>query len=244
MENVSIFAALIAGIFSFISPCVLPLVPAYLSFISGVSIGDLKSGEDRWKNTKSVLLSSIVFVLGFSVVFVALGASATTLGQFLLEKFTLFTKIAGVIIIILGLHFIGVFRIKWLNMEKRFYMQTKNVGLMSAFVIGFAFAFGWTPCIGPILATILFLAAQQESVNQGIFLLALYSMGLGIPFIVTGLVFNTFIGIFAWIKRNFRKIEIVSGLFLIFVGVLIIFDYFSFISSYFSRWFPFLTTVG
>ncbi len=220
-ENISLFAAFTAGIISFVSPCVLPLIPAYLSFISGVSVEEMKSRDRKSEVLKKVSMNTILFILGFSCVFVALGASATFIGDFLLSKLALFNKIAGVIIILLGLHLLGVFRIRFLNYEKRFHTRSRQLGLFGSFLVGLAFAFGWTPCIGPILAGILLLASNQDTVTQGVVLLSSYSLGLGIPFFVTAVSFHTFISVFGWIKRYFRTVEIISGLFLILIGFLI-----------------------
>jgi len=240
MGEVTFLAAFAGGVISFVSPCVLPLVPAYISFISGVSVDELRGVGQRAKILKQVTLNSIAFVLGFSVVFVLLGASATFVGQFLLSKLAVISKIAGVIIVIFGLHMTGLFRIRFLHYEKRFHTESKPVGLLGSFVIGLAFAFGWTPCIGPILAGILLLAGSQETVFQGIGLLATYSLGLGLPFLITGISINSFLGLFHRIKRHFRVIEIISGTFLIVVGVLIFTNYLSIVSSLLMRWFPWL----
>ena len=240
MEQVTIFMAFFAGIMSFLSPCVLPLVPAYLSFISGVSLDDLKGASNRSQILKKVSVNSIAFILGFSVIFILLGASATVIGQFLQQKMTIIIKVAGVIIILFGLHMIGIYRIKFLNYEKRFHSQSKPVGVIGSFVIGLAFAFGWTPCIGPILAGILLLASSQETIFHGISLLIAYSLGLGVPLFITGIGLNYFLSLFDQIKRHFRIIELVSGCFLIIVGVLIFTNYFSFLSGLLMQWFPWL----
>jgi len=240
VENVSLLAAFTAGIISFISPCVLPLIPGYLSFISGVSVEEMKSGDKKSEALKKVSLNTLLFVLGFSCVFIAMGASATFVGEFLLSKLSLLNKVAGAIIILLGLHIIGVFRIPFLNYEKRFHTRSKPLGPLGAFVVGLAFAFGWTPCIGPILGGILALAANQDTVGKGIVLLSSYSLGLGIPFLVTAVSFNTFLGVFGWVKRHFRTIEIISGLFLIIIGFLIFIGSFSYIAGFLNQWFPWL----
>ncbi len=238
MGEITIFAAFFAGIISFISPCVLPLVPAYLSFISGASVDELKGTGQRSRILKKVSLNSIAFILGFTVVFTLLGASASVVGQFLLDKLAILSKIAGVIIVIFGLHMIGLFRIGFLNYEKRFHNQSKPVSMFGSFLIGLAFAFGWTPCIGPILAAILAVASQQETIWQGIMLLAVYSLGLGIPFFIAGISLNTFLSLFDKLKKHFRVIEIVSGCFLILVGILIFSNYLSIISNVITKWFP------
>jgi cytochrome c-type biogenesis protein len=237
--EVSIITAFIAGIISFISPCVLPLVPAYLSFISGVSLDDIK-GQQRAAVLGTVTKNTIFFVLGFSAVFVAFGATATTIGQFLGENKALISRIAGVLVIIFGLHFIGIYRIKWLLMEKRFQTQGSKVSLLSSFAIGLAFAFGWTPCIGPILAGILAIAATQETVWQGILLLAIYSAGLGLPFLITGLAFNSFLTVSGRIKKHFRLVEAIGGVLLVIVGILLVTNSFTLLSGYISQLFPWL----
>ena len=238
MENISLLAAFTAGIISFVSPCVLPLIPGYLSFISGVSLEEMRGGERKSEALKKVSLNTLFFVLGFSFVFVAMGASATFVGEFLLSKLSLFNKIAGVIIILLGLHIIGVFKISFLNYEKRFHTKSKPLSPLGSFVVGLAFAFGWTPCIGPILGGILALAANQDTMGKGIMLLSSYSLGLGIPFLVTAVSFNTFLGVFGRVKRHFRTIEIISGLFLVTIGFLIFIGSFGYIAGLLNQWFP------
>ncbi|MCD6162665.1 MAG: cytochrome c biogenesis protein CcdA [candidate division Zixibacteria bacterium] len=238
MDNVTLLAAFGAGLLSFISPCVLPIVPGYLSFISGVSIDELQKKQS--KAVYKVFLNSLFFVLGFSVVFIALGASATVVSGFLTDYMHIIGKVAGVVIIILGLHYIGLFKIKLLNYEKRFNMSDKKIGPLGAFFVGFAFAFGWTPCIGPILATILAIAAAEDTVWRGIILLLFYSAGLAIPFLLTALAFNAFISVSSKIKKHFRIVEIIGGVFLILVGLLIFTDSLSYLSGMFSQWFPWL----
>ncbi|NIM97500.1 MAG: cytochrome c biogenesis protein CcdA [candidate division Zixibacteria bacterium] len=237
MENVTVLAAFTAGIISFISPCVLPLIPGYLSFISGVSLEEMKGGDRKSGALKKVSLNTLLFVLGFSFVFTAMGASATFIGEFLLSKLALFNKIAGVIIVVLGLHIMGLFRISFLNYEKRFHTKTKPLGPLGSFVVGLAFAFGWTPCIGPILGGILLLASNQDTVGKGIVLLSSYSLGLGIPFFITAVSFNTFLGVFGWVKKHFRTVEIVSGLLLVTIGFLIFIGSFSYVAGLFNQWF-------
>ncbi len=231
-ENISLLAAFTAGLISFISPCVLPLIPAYLSFISGVSVEEMKSRERGSEVLKKVSLNTLLFILGFSVVFVALGASATFLGDFLLSKLSIFNKIAGAIIMLLGLHLLGVFRIRFLNYEKRFHTRSRPLGLVGSFLVGLAFAFGWTPCIGPILAGILLVASNQDTVAKGMVLLSSYSLGLGIPFFVTAVSFHSFLSVFGWIRKHFRTVEIISGLFLILIGFLIFTGSFSTLTGF------------
>lgn len=222
MEKVSLLAAFIAGLISFVSPCVLPLVPGYISFVSGVSLETLREEGRPGGSMRKIILNCLLFILGFSVVFVSLGASATFIGQFLLEKSAIFSKIAGVVVIVFGLFVMGVLRIPFLQFEKRFHARTKPLGLLGSFLIGLAFAFGWTPCIGPILGAILAYAGTQGTVKEGIYLLTAYSLGLGLPFFVTGLAMNTFLGFSKRIRPHFRKIEIASGILLVVVGILIL----------------------
>ncbi|SYZ73352.1 Cytochrome c-type biogenesis protein CcdA [Candidatus Zixiibacteriota bacterium] len=222
--SVGYFSALLAGGLSFVSPCVLPLIPGYISFISGVSLEELTDREKASKHLARVAINTIFFVIGFSLVFVALGASASFIGKWLFQNLALFNKIAGVLIFVFGLHVAGVFRIRALNYEKRIHAGSKKFGIWGSVLIGMAFAFGWTPCIGPILGSILTMAANQETVSQGILLLGFYSAGLGIPFILTALLFNWLIGFFGFIKRHFRAVEIISGGLLMAIGVLIFFN--------------------
>ncbi|MBI5375436.1 MAG: cytochrome c biogenesis protein CcdA [Candidatus Schekmanbacteria bacterium] len=221
MSNVSNTTAFVAGILSFVSPCVLPLVPAYISFVSGMIAGNGDEPEKRRGTTWITFINSLAFVAGFSIVFVILGASATFLGSFLGSKVTLVSQIAGAIIVIFGLHTMGVFRIKALDIEKRFNIGKKRVGVLGSLLVGFAFAFGWTPCIGPVLGAILALASAQDSVKEGMVLLSFYSAGLGIPFLLTSLGINQFFRFFGKVKKHFRTIEIVAGVFLVVVGLLI-----------------------
>lgn len=244
MENVTIITAFVFGLLSFISPCVLPIVPGYLSFISGVSFDEMQKTGNRASIRKKILLNALFFIFGFSLVFIGLGASATAIGQFLHKQINIISKVAGVIIIIFGLHMIGVFKIPFLNYEKRFHTEGKKLSLFGAFIVGLAFAFGWTPCIGPILAAILAIASQQETVGQGMILLTFYSLGLGIPFLLTGLSITIFYNGFNKFKRHLHKVEIVGGILLVLVGVLIFTNYLTILSSYFAKWFPFLNELG
>ena len=248
MEELTLFSlgtAFLAGIISFISPCVLPIVPGYISFISGASLKELKNENPIDKNRHRALLrrvvaNSIVFVLGFSFIFVIMGASATAIGQLFHEHRTILSRVAGTAIIILGLHTLGLTPIKWLNYEKRFQSKAKSIGVISSFLIGLAFALGWSPCIGPILAMVLALAASHETVTQGTTLLAAYSLGLGIPFIATGLAINRFLNVFGYIKKHMKMVEIVAGLLLITMGILVFTDSLQWLSRYLT----FLPTLG
>ena len=255
MENVTLFGAFIAGVVSFISPCVLPLIPGYLSFISGVSLEEMRGmpvaaaagGGTATISTgvsdatkRQVIITSLFFILGFSMVFVALGASASVLGQFLMSKLRILGQIAGVLLIIFGLHTIGVFKIPFLLNEARIQTNTRPASLLGAMLVGISFAFGWTPCIGPILSAILIIAAEQQSVNQGILLLSIYSMGLAIPFLLTAMAINQFFVAFKKIRRHYHTIEIVSGVLMIVVGLLIFFDRFTIIAQWLTPYLPVL----
>jgi cytochrome c-type biogenesis protein len=244
--TVEVPTAFLAGLLSFLSPCVLPLIPGYLSFISGVTIDELSDSTRRGEQTRRLILNTVFFVVGFSIVFVVLGIGASSIGKWLQTHLQLFNRIAGVVVFLFGLHVAGVFRISALNYEKRFHLQGtgKKKGVWGALLIGVAFAFGWTPCIGPILGSILTLAAQQASVGQGVWLLIVYSAGLGIPFILTAVLFNYLIGAFGFIKRHFRAVEIVSGALLMAVGVLIFFNLLQRLSSFILNLFPSLQNVG
>jgi cytochrome c-type biogenesis protein len=239
VENVTLVTAFLAGIISFISPCVLPIVPGYISFVSGVSLQELKTNldvdeEKKRRLLRQVAFNSVFFVLGFSVVFVAMGASATYIGNWFAANRTVLARVAGVVIIIFGLHTMGLTPIKWLNYEKRFQARKKPMGFAGSFLIGLAFAFGWSPCIGPILAGVLALAATQETVGQGVSLLVAYSLGLGVPFIATGLATNRFLDLFARVKEHMRMVELAAGVLLIAVGVLVATDKLQALSRYFT----------
>ncbi len=243
-SSVSLAAAFLAGLASFISPCVLPIVPGYLSFISGVNVAEFKGGNAPPDLVRRVALTSLAFVLGFSTVFVALGAAATLIGALLQEHKRTLGMVGGVLIIVLGLHTAGIFKIPFLLSEKRASVTSRPLGLVGAYVVGLAFAFGWTPCIGPILGAILLYASQQETVTQGVVLLAAYSAGLGIPFLLSALAVNLFFKASSGLRRSMRAVEIVSGVLLVGIGLLLVTDRMTLIAQYFSRLFPGLATLG
>lgn len=222
VESVSILAAFIAGIISFLSPCVLPLVPAYLSFISGLSLEQIREGSRRKEMIRHIALSAVFFVIGFSTIFVSLGASATFLGKFLLSKISILSKIAGLLVVLLGLSIMGLVRIDMLYKEKRFQPRGIKKGLINSLLIGMAFAFGWTPCVGPILAAILAYAGTKEKVLEGVLMLSAYSLGIGIPFIAVGIATNVAISTLNKVKRYMRVVEVASGLLLVIIGILIL----------------------
>jgi cytochrome c-type biogenesis protein len=235
-ENVTLIAAFAAGFLSFISPCVLPLIPGYISFVSGASLDEMRAGDAAAR--RHVLLTSLAFVLGFSIVFVALGASASAIGRFLLGNIPLLGKIAGALIILFGLHTMGVFRLGFLDTERRAHAKRKPAGPLGAVLVGIAFAFGWTPCIGPILAGILAIAASRETVAEGVLLLAVYSLGLGVPFLLTSVAINRFFSVTARIRRHYHAIELVSGGLLVAIGVLIFTGQLTIIARYLEPYLP------
>jgi len=233
MGGVPLVAAFTAGLVSFLSPCVLPLVPGYISMISGASVQDLKEGADA-PLLRKVLLHSLLFIAGFSVVFVGLGASATWLGQFLISRKPILYQIAGVIIIIFGLHMTGLLKIGLLYRDKRFHSAGKGATPGGAFLIGLAFAFGWTPCIGPIFAAILTLAASQNTVYAGVILLAVYSAGLAVPFLLTSLGVNHFLRFYQRFRSHLHTVEVFGGIILIIVGAMIMTNQFTRLAGYLS----------
>lgn len=248
-ENVTLLAAFGAGLLSFISPCVLPLIPGYLSYISGLSLDEMRGAPAVAGGTavavarpagvrRQVVLSSLAFIVGFSLVFISLGAAASAIGQFLARQQAFFNRIAGAVIIIFGLHTMGVLRIEWLYQEKRVHTSRKPAGFFGAGLVGVAFAFGWTPCIGPILAGILAIAGSQETVSQGVRLLAVYSLGLGVPFLATALMIDRFFSAMGRIRRYYHTIEIVSGALLVVIGLLIFTNRFTVIAKWLTPYLP------
>ncbi len=225
-------AAFVAGLLSFLSPCVLPLVPGYVSLISGSTVEEL-SGRER-RLLRSVMLHSAMFILGFSVVFIALGAVATTLGQITRQFYPILTRIAGAVIIIFGLHLTGILKIKAFYTDKRMHEVKGGSSPWGAFVVGFAFAFGWTPCIGPILATILAFAAAEDTVTKGVLLLTVYSLGLAVPFLLTSLGIDRFLAFYGRFRRHLHAVEVVSGVLLIIVGALVLTRHLTVLSGYLS----------
>jgi cytochrome c-type biogenesis protein len=225
-------AAFVAGLVSFLSPCVLPLVPGYVSLISGAGVEELKSQESDL--LRKVMLNSIGFILGFSIVFIALGAISTQVGQLMARYKSVLAQVAGVVIILFGLHLTGIFKIKALYTDARLHSIKGGSTWGGAFLIGFAFAFGWTPCVGPILAVILGIAAVQDSVFKGILLLAVYSLGLAVPFLMTALLMGRFMKFYSGFRRHMHAVEVASGALLIVLGALLVFGRFTIISNYLS----------
>jgi cytochrome c-type biogenesis protein len=243
--DVTYIGALLAGVLSFLSPCVLPLVPPYLAFLGGTTFDQL-TGEDEAPSHayKTVVLSAVAFVLGFTTVFVMLGATATVAGQLLAENLPILSKIAGVIIIIAGLHFLGLIHLPILHREARYHADRRPTGLIGAYVIGLAFAFGWTPCIGPVLAAILAVAAGQDSVSQGVSLLFVYSLGLGIPFVAAAFAIKPFMATMQRHRNKLAVVEKVLGAFLVLTGMLFLTDSMTLIASWIMETFPALARIG
>lgn len=237
MNGVTYGGAFVAGLLSFLSPCVLPVVPGYISYMSGLSLEDVKSA--RRSQMRLILVNSLLFVIGFSVVFVAMGATATYLGNVLLNNRFWIEKIAGVVIVVFGLHLTGILPIRFLYMERRANVS-RSASFLSSFVMGLAFAFGWSPCIGPVLAGVLVVASRFETATQGVMLLSAYSLGLGLPFLAVGMAMSSFLSFFDRVKRHLNLVEKIAGVLLIILGVLIFSSRLTILSRYISTYLPFL----
>jgi cytochrome c-type biogenesis protein len=231
-----------AGVLSFLSPCVLPLVPPYLTYMGGASFEQLRS-DDRALHAR-VVLTSVFFILGFSVVFVTLGATATAFGQAFREALPILTPLAGILIVIMGLHFLGLFRIALLDRQVRSNGPSVATGPVGGFLLGLAFAIGWTPCIGPILAAILSVAANENSALEGAALLGVYSLGLGVPFLLAGIAIGPFLSFFSRFKRNLGLVEKIVGVLLVVTGFLFLTGNFTRLSYWFLETFPVLAKLG
>ncbi len=242
--DLSIVTAFLGGLISFISPCVLPLVPPYLCYMAGISIDQLVGEEETKRSQGYILFSAFCFVLGFTTVFVALGTSASIIGQVLLQHQTLLGQIAGIIIIIMGLHFLGIFKLSFLYKEVRADSSKIKSGPTGAYIMGLAFAFGWTPCIGPVLATILAIAGTEESAAHGALLLAIYSLGIGIPFMFAAFFAKSFINFMKRFRRYFGSVEKVMGGLLIASGIMFITGSMTYIANFLIEVFPALAQIG
>ncbi len=235
--NLSIFIAFTAGLLSFVSPCVLPLIPSYLTYITGVSFDELVEAREK-SIRRQTLIHSLLFILGFTLVFTALGASATYIGNFFQQNQGLIRKIGGVVVVVLGIHITGIVKLRFLEQEKRLELKNRPIGYLGSVLVGVAFAAGWTPCIGPILASILLYASTSQKMMDGIVLLVSYSLGLGVPFLVSALAFNSFLAYFARLNRYLRVISIISGIFLIIIGIMLFFNLFAVLSQYMNLLVP------
>jgi cytochrome c-type biogenesis protein len=231
-QDVTYIGAFIAGLLSFLSPCVLPLIPSYITYITGLSFADLQADHPSHIIRQKTILHSLCFIGGFTIVFVLLGASATYIGSFLAQHAAVIRKVGGVLLLLLGLHVCGLLPIRFLLGEKRVSVKHKPSGYIGSFLVGIAFAAGWTPCIGPILAAILAVAATEENVYQGIILLLLYSLGLGVPFFLSALAMHRFLIVFNRFKKYIPVFEKVTGVFLMIIGILIYTNWLTRLSGY------------
>ena len=237
----AMLVALVAGVISFLSPCVLPIVPPYLAYMSGVSLQDM---SDVDAGRRKAFISALFFVLGLSTVFLILGFTASALGMFFLQNQVLFTQISGVVIVVFGLHFLGLFRIPFLDQEARLDAGDKGGTSFGAYILGLAFAFGWTPCIGPQLGAILTIAASEASVSRGTLLLGIYAAGLGIPFLLAALFITRAMNVMNRIKRHMKLIERCMGGLLVLVGIAMVTGAFSSFSFWLLETFPGLALLG
>lgn len=229
-NNISLIVVFLQGMASFLSPCILPLMPIYLSYLTGGSLEEIEGGSKK----RLVLINSIGFLLGLSLVFIMLGATATVLGRFLYSNNNIIRKVGGIIIIVFGIHHIGLINLNILNREKRFNFSSKTPKFINAVILGMAFSFGWTPCIGPILGSVLMMAASLEVYTKGIYLLVIYSLGFSVPFLITALFLNLMLEKINNLDKYLKGIKIVSGILLIIMGILVYTNKINMISSIFS----------
>ncbi|KZL12463.1 cytochrome c biogenesis CcdA family protein [Pseudovibrio sp. Ad26] len=244
LQDITLWGAFFAGILSFVSPCVLPLVPPYLGYIAGLSIEEVTSEEKSAVQSNRVMIAAMCFVAGFSTVFVLLGASASFLGQFVLQYSQYLAYLAGGMIIVMGLHFLGAFKIGFLYREARVQIDRQPGGFGGAYLMGLAFGFGWTPCIGPVLASILLIAGTQASVNQGVILLAAYALGIGVPFMIAAMFAGPFMGFMARFRKHMGMVEKVMGAFLVLTGVGFLTGYIQALSFWLLETFPVFSQIG
>ena len=221
-----------AGLFSFLSPCVLPLIPSYLGTITGLTFDELTKAEDQARIRRLTLIHSLLFISGFSVVFVLLGATATAFGKALYQHQGVFRIVGGAIVVVLGLHFSGLLNIRFLQQDKRIHLKNRPLGYAGSFLIGLTFAFGWTPCIGPILGSILMVAATEQSILKGVVLLSVFSLGFGIPFLIASVAINRFLATYRRFNRHISTIITACGVFLIVIGLLLMTNNFSTVSMF------------
>ena len=235
IQQISLFAAFSAGLLSFVSPCVLPLVPSYVSYISGLTVEQLADTTQRQRFRKAIILNSLLFIAGFSAVFIAFGASASLIGQMLITYQEYIRKIGGVLIVIFGLYLLGVLNMGFLTTEKRFHFRHRPAGYAGSFLIGVAFAAGWTPCVGPVLGTILLYASTSDALANGVALLTAYSLGLGLPLFLTALGVDRFLTYFKQFRGYLRGVSAVSGVLLVVVGVMLYANSLTLLTGFFDR---------
>ncbi|ODR92689.1 cytochrome c biogenesis CcdA family protein [Sinorhizobium alkalisoli] len=246
IADISIWTAILAGALSFLSPCVLPLVPPYLCYMAGVSVDQFRGGDAAaiGNTRRAVMFAALFFTLGFATVFVALGAGASSIGLLLRQHMDVLSRVGGIIIIVMGLHFLGVFRIGLLAREARFHGGGKPATMSGAYVMGLAFAFGWTPCIGPVLGTILGVAAARDTVGDGALLLAIYSLGLAVPFWVAAGFSGAFMRFLSRFRRHLGLVEKLMGMLLVAAGLAFLFGFVSTVAIWFQQAFPVLSQIG
>ncbi len=232
MNEVSVLVVFTAGLFSFLSPCVLPLIPSYLSFLSGVSLEEMRSGALQGNIRRQVVLNSLFFIFGFSIVFISLGASASYLGSLFVGYRTFIRTLGGILITIVGLYLIGVFKVPFLERYLQFNLKGKPTGYFGSVLVGITFALAWTPCVGPILGAVLTLAGTSAEVDRGMLLLAIYAAGLGLPFFLSALAMNSFFQFSQGFRRYIRVVHVAAGVLLLIVGVLILTDYLTILNAY------------
>jgi cytochrome c-type biogenesis protein len=242
--EVTVWGAFIAGLISFVSPCVLPIVPPYLCYLAGVSLDELSDEHKSTATLRNVFFAALAFVLGFTTVFVMLGATASAIGRVVTSHLDILSYIAGAIIIVMGLHFLGLLRIGLLYREARVHVARKPAGLVGSYLIGLAFAFGWTPCVGPILGTILFIAGAEDTVGKGAVLLAVYSLGLGVPFLLAAAFAGPFLEWARGFRRHMATVEKVMGGMLVLTGVLILSGQMAVLSYWLLETFPGFAQIG
>lgn len=242
MSEVSVLLAFAAGVLGFLSPCVVPLIPGYLSFVSGLSLSEM-SLEERRRNLGQILLATTLFVLGFSTIFTGLGASASVLGGLVLDNRLLLTRVGGAVVIVMGLAVLGIIKVPGLYRERRFQVQRRPLGTLGAFPIGMAFGFAWTPCVGPVLTAVLTLAATAHTAANGALLLFAYSLGLGVPFLITALLMSAAFDAMGWLRRHARSISAVSGVFLLVMGAAMVTDLLFTLNTWILQLVPYRPTI-
>jgi cytochrome c-type biogenesis protein len=235
IQQISLVAAFSAGLLSFVSPCVLPLVPSYLSYITGLSVEQLTDATERTKFRRAIIVNALLFIAGFSAVFVAFGASATLIGQALITYQDHLRRIGGLLVVAFGLYLLGILNLKFLQVERRFHFHNRPAGYLGSVLIGVAFAAGWTPCVGPVLGTILLYASTQDSLVHGMLLLSAYSLGLGLPLFITALGVDRFLAYFKEVRGYLWGVSTVSGVVLVILGVMIYANSLTLITSFLER---------
>lgn len=236
IPQISVIAAFSAGLLSFVSPCVLPLVPSYISYITGLSVEQLTDASERVKFKKAIVLNSLLFIAGFSSVFIAFGASASLLGQVLITYQDHIRRFGGALIVVFGLYLLGLLNLNFLKMEHRFQFRSRPAGYLGSFLIGVAFAAGWTPCVGPVLGSILLYASTTDSLVSGVVLLTSYSLGLGLPLFLTALGVDRFLAYFKQARAYLWGVSTVSGVLLVIVGVMIYANSLTMVTSFLERY--------